>query len=86
MAGNIKEKSLQEIWDGVAFNKFRNYMNKGCKGCQMLSKCNKCIAQSFKYFGDGVSPTPFCIKKGERLRLKNLKKYKQILKEKFNIT
>ena len=82
---NIKEKSLQEIWDGAAFNKFRSYMNKGCEGCQMLSKCNKCIAQSFKYFGDGVSPTPFCIKKGQLLELKNLNKYKQVLKDKFDI-
>ena len=82
---NIKEKSLQEIWEGKIFTKFRSYMDEGCNGCQMLPECNKCIAQSFKYFGDGISPTPFCIKKGERLELKNLKKYKQILKEKFNI-
>jgi len=82
---NIKEKSLQEIWDGKIFTKFRSYMNKGCDGCQMLSKCNKCVAQSFRYFGDGISPTPFCIKKGKKLGLKNLRKYKKILKDKFEI-
>ncbi len=82
---NIKEKSLCEIWDGEAFRKFRSYMDKGCDGCKMLSKCNKCIAQSFRYFGDGISPTPFCIKKGKELGIKNLRKYEQILKDKFGL-
>ncbi|MEK6875063.1 MAG: radical SAM protein [Nanoarchaeota archaeon] len=76
---NIKEKSLKEIWDSELFNKFRSYMNVGCKGCKMLPKCNKCIAQSFRYFGNGKSPTPFCIKNGEYLGLKNLNKYKSYL-------
>jgi MoaA/NifB/PqqE/SkfB family radical SAM enzyme len=82
---NILEKSLKEIWNGKVFNKFRSYMNIGCKGCRMLSKCNKCIAQSFKYFEDGKSPTPFCIKIGDRLGLKNLEKYKKLLKKKHNL-
>jgi len=82
---NIKNKSLQEIWDGEIFNEFRSYMNIGCEGCKMLSKCNKCIAQSFKYFGDGKSPTPFCVKNGKALGLKKYNKYKSILKNKFNI-
>ena len=82
---NIKEKSLQEIWDGEIFNKFRSYMDKGCGGCKMLPKCNKCIAQSFRYFNNGESPTPFCIKSGEALGIKEQDKFKDILKNKFSI-
>jgi len=82
---NIKDKKLLEIWNGDVFNKFRSYMNKGCEGCKMISKCNKCVAQSFRYFGDGESPTPFCVKQGVRLGLKKLECYKDILKDKFNI-
>ena len=82
---NIKDKSLQEIWNGKIFNEFRGYMNIGCEGCKMLLKCNKCVAQSFRYFGDGKSPTPFCIKNGQALGIKNLDKFKQKLKKEFNI-
>lgn len=77
---NIKNKSLNEIWNGEIFNRFRKMMNKGCKGCKMLSKCNKCIPQSFIYFNNGVSPTPFCVKNGDKLGLKNLYQLKEKLK------
>jgi len=82
---NIKEKSLKEIWNGKIFNEFRSYMDKGCDGCKMLSKCNKCIAQSFRYFKNGTSPTPFCIKNGEKLEIKNLDKFQNILKNDFSM-
>lgn len=81
---NIKNKTILEVWNGKIFNEFRSYMNIGCDGCKMLPNCNKCIAQSFRYFHNGHSPTPFCIKNGESLRIKNLRKFKQILKDKFN--
>jgi MoaA/NifB/PqqE/SkfB family radical SAM enzyme len=73
---NIKEKSLSDIWNGKKFNNFRYYMTKGCEGCVAFSKCNKCIAQSFMYFKNGYSPTPYCIENGEKLGLKNLDKFK----------
>lgn len=82
---NITDYSLNQIWNGKSFEKFRSYMNKGCNGCKMLSKCNKCVAQSFKYFGNGCSPTPYCIKKGDLLNLKYIDKYRGVLKNKFNI-
>jgi MoaA/NifB/PqqE/SkfB family radical SAM enzyme len=82
---NIKQKTIQEIWNGKAFNKFRGLMNRGCNGCRMLHKCNKCIPQSFIYFKNGTSPTPFCIKNGENLGLKNLKQLKEQLKENCGI-
>ena len=76
---NIKENSLESIWNGVVFRKFRSYMKRGCKGCKMLNKCNKCIAQSFLNFNCGDFPTPFCVKNGEALGLQNLNKYREIL-------
>lgn len=76
---NIKDQKLREIWHGKLFNEFRSYMNKGCEGCKMLSKCNKCVAQSFRYFGNGESPTPFCIREGKNLGLKDYKKYSKII-------
>jgi MoaA/NifB/PqqE/SkfB family radical SAM enzyme len=82
---NIRDKSLREIWKGKIFDEFRSYMDVGCEGCKMLSKCNKCIAQSFKYFGDGKSPTPFCVKNGKILGLKRFNKYKKELNTKFNL-
>jgi hypothetical protein len=51
----------------------------------MLSKCNKCIAQSFRYFGNGKSPTPFCIKNGKILGLRNLKDYRSKLNNESNL-
>lgn len=77
---NIKDKSLKYIWKGVTFNKFREFMTKGCKGCKTFLKCTKCIAQSFRYFENGTSPAPYCIKKGMNLGLQNLKSYQNKLK------
>lgn len=82
---NIKNKSLGEIWKGKIFEEFRSYMKKGCKGCKMKNRCNKCIAQSFKYFKRGDFPTPFCVKNGEKLGLEDLDMYKRKLKENFDL-
>ncbi len=81
---NTRDKSLQEIWNGKIFEEFRSYMNIGCEGCKMLTKCNKCVAQSFKYFGDGKSPTSFCIKNGKILGLNKFDEYKSRLNSEFN--
>jgi len=83
---NIKDKSLLEIWNGASFEKFRGFMNIGCEDCKMLSKCNKCVAQSFRYFDNGLSPTPYCIKQGKKTGLKNYEKYKKRLESKFKLT
>ncbi len=74
---NIKDKSLKEIWNGKPFKKFRKLMTQGCSGCKMKSKCGRCVAQSFKYFGNGTSPTPFCMAHKDLL---GLKKYQSIFK------
>jgi len=81
---NIKKKRLKEIWNGKAFQRFRNFMTEGCKGCKAFDKCYKCVAQSFIYFSRGDFPTPYCIASGERLGLKNLKRLRKILQLKSN--
>jgi radical SAM protein with 4Fe4S-binding SPASM domain len=78
---NIMERNLKKIWEGKVFEKFRSYMDKGCEGCNLLSRCNKCIPQSFRYFKNGEAPAPFCIKNGKKLGLKNLERYEKLLKE-----
>lgn len=76
---NIKKTKLKDIWNGASFNKFRKYMTKNCEGCKAFEKCTKCIAQSFKYFGDGKHPTPYCLS-NPNINLKNKEKYKKILR------
>lgn len=57
----LTEKSLKEIWQGSSFKQFRSFMKQGCNGCKAFSRCTKCIAQSFRYFSNGYSPTPYCL-------------------------
>ncbi|MGV8172294.1 MAG: radical SAM/SPASM domain-containing protein [Candidatus Woesearchaeota archaeon] len=78
---NLRKKNLSEIWNGNTFNTIREYMTQGCSGCKAFSKCNKCIAQSFRYFGDGISPTPYCIRNGGNLGIERLEYYNQMLKD-----
>lgn len=76
---SLKNKTLEEIWNGAIFNKCRGFMQKGCTGCKAFSKCTKCIAQSFRYFKNGTSPTPYCIRNADALGLAHIQAYKQKL-------
>ena len=76
---SLKRKSFHEIWRGKVFKKFRDFMKTGCEGCKAFDKCTKCIAQSFRYFENGHSPTPYCIKNAGALGLKNVREYKKKL-------
>jgi MoaA/NifB/PqqE/SkfB family radical SAM enzyme len=78
---NIRDKSFSAIWQGKVFSDVRAYMMQGCEGCKAFSKCNKCVAQSFRYFGDGISPTPYCLSNGLNLGIKQLDYYNHLLKE-----
>jgi len=80
---NLRSMSLMEIWQGETFNDIRIYMMQGCEGCKAFSKCNKCVAQSFRYFGDGISPTPYCLKNGLNLGIKKLEYYNKLLIENY---
>ncbi len=75
----LTKKTLKEIWNGNSFNKFRNFRNQGCDGCKAFEKCGKCVPQSFRYFKNGYSPTPYCIRNCENLGLKDKVYYKQEL-------
>lgn len=78
---NIKNKSIKDIWQGEAFTRFLELSNDGCEGCSLKSRCGRCIPQSFAWFNDHKMPAPYCITRGERLGLKNLKELKKQLYE-----
>jgi len=64
--GNIKEKSLREIWenpDGFAYNrKFKDEMAEGfCKECKYIQECRcGCTAEAFFSSGSPYN-NPYCI-------------------------
>jgi MoaA/NifB/PqqE/SkfB family radical SAM enzyme len=76
---NIKNKSIEEIWNGDSFNNFRWYQNNGCEGCNVKDKCDRCPPQSVQWFNDPLMPTPYCILNGKSLELNNLYKLKKKL-------
>ena len=78
---NIRDKSIKEIWQGDAFNRFLTLSADGCDGCKLKEKCGRCIPQSFSWFGSHNKPTPFCIQHGDELGLSNLENLKLLLKE-----
>jgi MoaA/NifB/PqqE/SkfB family radical SAM enzyme len=78
---NILTKSIIEIWNGNAFNEFRSYQTRGCEGCNVKNKCDRCPPQSVQWFGDPLMPTPYCIDNGKTLGLKKLNNLKKRLKE-----
>ncbi len=69
---NILNKNIIEIWNGDAFETFRQMQKSGCEGCISKSKCSRCPPQSIQWFNDPLKPTPYCIRHGEKLHLKNL--------------
>ncbi len=77
---NIKNKSIKEIWNGDSFTKFLNLSREGCDGCIIKEQCGRCIPQSYAWFNTHNKPTPYCISKGEDLKLKNLEQLKQELR------
>lgn len=38
-AVDLRQHSIQEAWDGVEFEDFRNYFRKACPGCEKRSAC-----------------------------------------------
>jgi radical SAM protein with 4Fe4S-binding SPASM domain len=68
--GNIRQKSLREIWensDGFGYNRHFSVSDlKGqCKGCFYGKKCRGgCNSQSLSFFGE-FNHAPFCLHKIE---------------------
>ena len=63
VVGNLREKSLREIWlSSPVFKKIRERKNfkEGCKSCPYLNICGGCRARAYGYFGDLQGPDPGC--------------------------
>ncbi|MDH5203919.1 MAG: radical SAM protein [Nitrospirota bacterium] len=62
-AGNIKEKSLREIWENSELFKdlrdFKSYKGK-CGSCEYITVCGGCRARAYSVYGDYLEEEPFC--------------------------
>lgn len=62
-AGNVKEQSFREIWEGSelfrSLRDFSSYKGK-CGRCEFLNVCGGCRARSFAVHGDYLAEEPFC--------------------------
>ena len=62
-AGNIREKSLKEIWDNSSlFRELRDFSSyKGrCGVCEYIRVCGGCRARAYAVTGDYLGEEPFC--------------------------
>lgn len=61
-AGNVKEKSFQEIWNSSLFAELRDFSKYGgkCGDCEYLSICGGCRARAYAVSGDYMGEEPFC--------------------------
>ena len=62
-AGNIREKSLREIWDSSSlFRELRDFSSyKGrCGVCEYIRVCGGCRARAYAVSGDYLQEEPFC--------------------------
>lgn len=62
-AGNIKEKSLKEIWENSPLFKdlrdFKSYKGS-CGVCEYVNVCGGCRARAYAMTGDYMAEEPFC--------------------------
>jgi len=62
-AGNVREKSFKEIWEGSElFHDLRNFKAyKGrCGVCEYVNVCGGCRARAYAVSGDYMAEEPFC--------------------------
>lgn len=76
---NIKEVSINKIWDGKSFTIFRQWQHSGCDGCIASGKCERCVPQSIQWSKDPMKPPPYCVANGENLKLKNVEELRREL-------
>ncbi|MCL4459964.1 MAG: radical SAM protein [Chloroflexi bacterium] len=70
-AGNVKEKSLADIWvNSPLFRQLRNFSNlKGkCGDCEYKVICGGCRARAYEASGDYLAEEPYCIYQPGRKR------------------
>jgi heme b synthase len=62
-AGNIREKSFREIWEGSELFKdlrdFKKYKGR-CGSCEFVNVCGGCRARAYSVYGDYLEEEPFC--------------------------
>ncbi|MFH1385604.1 MAG: radical SAM protein [Patescibacteria group bacterium] len=63
--GDIREKSLKDIWEGSEFFQHirsgKQRHNQSCAGCNFWSKCSGgCKASSYAHYGDLMAIDPLC--------------------------
>ncbi len=62
-AGNVREKSLEEIWNNSSlFKELRDFSSyKGsCGACEYIRVCGGCRARAYAVSGDYLAEEPFC--------------------------
>jgi AdoMet-dependent heme synthase len=69
-AGNVREKSFKEIWEGSELFKdlrdFKKYKGR-CGSCEFVNVCGGCRARAYSVYGDYLEEEPFCSYKPKRL-------------------
>ncbi len=63
-AGNVQEKSFQDIWENSElFKELRNFKGyKGkCGSCEYIGVCGGCRARAYSVYGDYLEEEPFCM-------------------------
>jgi len=62
-AGNVRESSFKEIWEGSELFRdlrdFKKYKGK-CGSCEFINVCGGCRARAYSVYGDYLEEEPFC--------------------------
>lgn len=76
-AGNVREKSFKEIWEGSELFKdlrdFKKYKGR-CGSCEYVNVCGGCRARAYSVNGDYLEEEPFCSYKPKRLEREKVEK------------
>jgi len=76
-AGNVREKSFKEIWEGSDLFKdlrdFKKYKGR-CGACEYINVCGGCRARAYSVYGDYLEEEPFCSYKPKRLEREKVEK------------
>jgi len=76
-AGNVREKSFKEIWEGSELFKdlrdFKKYKGR-CGACEYINVCGGCRARAYSVYGDYLEEEPFCSYKPKRLEREKVEK------------
>lgn len=66
--GNLKEDSLEELWDShpvLETLRDRDRLQENCRSCPYREYCGGCRARANSYFGDITAPDPGCVRNKE---------------------